>query len=471
MDKQYIIQLLESGRLSPKAKGNLISALQTIQQRKQNNRTTTVSADQLAQFSGNPELASLQGSYGISPTALASMLARRNSVQAKEDAAPSLENFAGTPLVLNSDQALAKSQLARGGTTAEAILRENSGVKSFDWQSRMDPNLMRDTSTGPGFDYTGISPIKSGDQLLNNNTFRSLLQSDPEKATTLYKAFTGKDFSADYKEKDKQQQAVQKDYREGIRREFISGNMRRNPTMGWLERRRVITDPMGIKPPTETWEPADSVLQQADKQYDPTSYGRPAMAGILDEIPGPAKNTFIQSYYQNKAAGLGDREAITAANKAANDMVMTPEKLAMMQNQAQPQASPTPTTPPAAYPEQAAANQLRQAGQTATDWLWNEGVRGAMNTIPAAANVGTAILNAPNHVANFIGGLFGANQQPVKPIPYTPMISNTNNFMDDLGWSLFPETMQEQRKQSLLTPEQTKAHDGIVGEYNRILSE
>lgn len=380
------------------------------------------SAEQMAEYTGMEEFATLQRGGNLTPSQIASMIARREANEAREEKRIDLGDFSATPLLNGTDEELARSQYARAGADA-GVLMERPGAR---------PELV-----GGRMDFSKVKPFKSAEDILSNPVFRQLVQRDPAKASKLYAAFTGKDFGAEYKEQEKQKLAVSSNYKEGIQRGFISGDLRRNPAMGWLERRRMVKDATGMNT-VESWEPADDVLQQADRHYgqEATEYARPGMAAVLDDIAPHARNTFMQEFSNQKAAGKTDREAFVAANSAAETVALTPAQLATLQKApagAAPVSAPHSIPPAAAYPEKGAVDAIMQAGQTTNDWLWNNAVKGGINTGISALNIGTGLLNVPNKLANFGGALMGQENRVVGEIPYYPFVEDTNAFMSDAG--------------------------------------
>jgi hypothetical protein len=213
-----------------------------------------------------------------------------------------------SPLVLNQgDEELVRSQIGRGGSAAEQILFENTpheaGVKGFDWKMRPEG----------GFDYSGVKPVRTGDELLKNKAFIALQSRAPEQAAKVYHDLTGADFGADLEEKTKQRTAMQRDYREGLRSGFIQGKMRRNPTGGWLERKVSEPDPLGIGPKKEVWVPAEPELQQADIDYGSEALGVNRNPTMIDKIPSEQRSLFFNEFQKHVSEGKSEREAAEMA--------------------------------------------------------------------------------------------------------------------------------------------------------------
>lgn len=442
-------RLLNSAELDPESRAALMQALAISNRR---TRTASVGPDQLAVASGMPELGGLpDAEYQTSPSSLASMIARRDAAARRPDM-PTVDDFTATPLLNGSDEELVRSQYNRGGSAAAAILEPKGGAR---------PTIGRDGKMS----YAGIKPVRSGDDLIANPKFRQLAQADPRRAATLYKALTGGDFTQDYQAKQKHQLAVATDWENGIRDGLMKGEFRRHPTMGWLERRRMVND--GINT-VETWEPAEATVQQADRDYGQkgTGYERPAMASFLDDIPMAQRNNFLTEYYKEKKAGKTDREAVTAANSIIKTQALTPAQLATVQNVpagAKPKAGdfhgpPAPTA--ATYPEQAAAQALAGSGQKIMSWARDIIPPVATNIAATGANIGTGILNIPAYVGNYVGAAFGAKERVMKPLPYHPFVDSTDQLLEGVGWA--PEAAQATREEQYMTPEMLQRMRGAV---------
>lgn len=461
-----IAKLIQSGNLDPQSQQALMAALAIMSHRA---RTAGVNPQQLATASGIPEMSGLPNAdYQMSPSSIASMVSRRDAAQAKQDKLPTIDNFTATPLLNSGSGQLVKSQLARGGTDAENILRYVNNKKQFDWGARFQrPGGVEAT-------YGDIQPVTSADQLLTNPAFQSIARADPARAAKTYKALTGQDWTQDMVDKKKQQDTMQKGWDEGLQKGFMEGTLRRHPTMGWLERRRTIPNIDPTAPPTDFWEPADATVQQADAKYgqEGTGFARPPMASLLDGVHPAQINSFLQEFYNQKKAGKTEREAITSANSLINSQITTPAQIATLQNV--PAAAKVPPTPQpvgpsaaTAYPEQATAEAVKKTAGVATDFLWNKAMPGLLNVPVAAANIGAAIPNAATAAVNTVGALFGAKSRVAQPLPWTPAVTDATKFRDDLGYLLTPADMVDQRNKeagfptqmNTLPPEKTPPDD------------
>lgn len=247
-----------------------------------------------------------------------------------------------SPLIIDQgDEGLVKSQIGRGGSAAEKILLENTyGDKysGFNWESRQGEK---------GFNYSGIKPIRAGDELLKNKAFIALQTRAPEEAAKVYRDLTGSDFAADLEEKTKQRTAMQRDYREGLRSGFIQGKMRRNPSTGWLERKISEPDPLGIGPKKEVWVPAEPELQQADMDYGQEALGVKRNPTIVDHVDPEHRSMFFSEYQKHVAEGKSEREAAELAfqgvpgKNTASNTIATLQKAPVTQSK----AGPAPQAP------------------------------------------------------------------------------------------------------------------------------
>lgn len=214
------------------------------------------------------------------------------------------------PLVYDQgDTELVRSQFARGGGAAQKILLEHT--YGGEAEGKGFGNML--TPEGK-INYAGIKPVKMADDLTNNKAFMALASRDPEQASKVYKDLIGTDYAADFAEKLKQKTAMERDYKEGIRSQFMQGKMRRNPETGWLERKVSEpdpTNPLGSK--REVWAPADPAVQEADIHYGKDSLGVPRQPTVMDKIPTEQKGQFFSEYQKHIDSGKGAREATTLA--------------------------------------------------------------------------------------------------------------------------------------------------------------
>jgi hypothetical protein len=304
------------------------------------------------------------------------------------------------------DPTLAKAQYARAGSAAP-LLFGNTPAR-----------------TATGFDYSGVTPIKGPDDLLSNPKFVQLARIDPKKADTLYTSFTGRSFAQDMKDKETQKMAMMKDYENGIRSGFISGDLRRNPTMGWLERRRVISNPLDpTEPQKVTWEPVSSEMQQADKDYNKFSTGYQRPNTIIDEVPMSHRDIFLQTFAEQKKLGKTDKEAAKAAASLIAAAPQGPNQLAQLNQRPEPpppaavKANPTPPPPAEGDDYQTWATQQATAGPNIFDAMsaaarpvWDYGVKpvgkfimGLNEGSRIAENAATGVANLPNMLAIKMG--------------------------------------------------------------------
>lgn len=330
------------------------------------------------------------------------------------------DDYTSSPLLYNqSDAALAKSQIARvGSATALPILQELNGGP-LNWNQRdysSSPSIYsEDTGTthesgDTGFNYNAIKPVKTSDDLLGNQAFIKLAQTDPALAAKTYKGFTGSDFATDVALKATQHKSLVNNYQEGIQKGFISGDLRRDPDTGWLERRRMVPDPMNIKPPTETWEPADEVMQQADQDFGVkgTGYERPPMAALLDSVPISHKNAFIAEYTAQKAAGKSVKDAAQAALMKVKSSPTSVAQMLNPQQPTQPTAQVNPPQPTASVPtdpdeyQKYANTQAINSGDKFGTYL-GTGVPQAISGV--ASSAGPAASETLRFLSNAAGGL------------------------------------------------------------------
>lgn len=393
-----------SNDLDDTSRSNLMAAMALLQRRR---RTTGVTPSQLATDSGIPAMGALpDADYQMSPSAIASMMAHRDATQAKQDKLPTLDDFAATPLLNTSDTDLVRSQYNRGGSTAAAIL-ESKGTR---------PQLR-----GGKLDYSGVKPIKGPDDLMANAKFQSLAQDDPAAAAHVYKAMTGKDFTADYQEKMKQQLAMKTSWETSLQKGFEDGNYRRHPTMGWLERRVSIPNIDPTAPPQEFWKPVDATVHQADMDYGAKATGYVRAPTQADAVPMQYRNAFMEEFYRNTSAGKDDKTALQAAVNHVQNIDQTPAKIAMASGNTVASPPPAAVTANPAPPEDNAAYQAWATDQAnkriaAT----KEGVSSLGNkffdnvvgpVLGAGGKVGDAVAsmfrgqaNAPNMVSTALTG-------------------------------------------------------------------
>jgi hypothetical protein len=219
------------------------------------------------------------------------------------------DDYVASPVFPQGDLEMAKQQLVSGGGNAWPILRENSGLP--------------EGTARPGFgsngriSYEGITPIHDADEIMGNSKFQLLANKDPKAAATLFKEFTGKDFATHVSERQKEDLSRVKDYQNTIRDQLNKGDLRRNPTMGWLERARQVRDLVGNV--TTEWEPVDPTLHEADKQYGGRATGFPRGGTIIDAVPLEGRGVFQQAWYAAKKAGKNDYEATTEARNALGE--------------------------------------------------------------------------------------------------------------------------------------------------------
>lgn len=314
------------------------------------------------------------------------------------------------------DPTLAKAQYARAGSAAP-LLFGNTPAR-----------------TATGFDYSGVTPIKEPNDLLSNPKFVQLARIDPKKADTLYTSFTGRSFAQDMKDKETQKMAMMKDYENGIRSGFISGDLRRNPTMGWLERRRVISNPLDpTEPQKVTWEPVSSEMQQADKDYNKFSTGYQRPNTIIDEVPMSHRDIFLQTFAEQKKLGKTDKEAAKAAASLIAAAPQGPNQLAQLNQRPEPPppaaVKANPTTPPPTDPEayqmwatqqaQDQGNNLAQGVVGLNDWMQQKifqpvakGLDWVDNT---EAEMTRGLHNLPNKLSVMFGGKPVTSWVPPQP--------------------------------------------------------
>lgn len=432
--------------LDPESRQALMTALAVMKGR---SKPPGMVPQQFVAATGMPDMAALpEGEYKTSPTALAGMLAQRD----KRSALPSVDDYVATPLMNNDDESLVRSQYLRGGALAGSILESDDGPR---------PELR-----GGMMSYAGIKPVRGPEELLRNPKFQRLAQTSPAQAAKLYTDLTGGDFRTDIQNKQKQNLSMRSTWQEGIQKGLLEGNMRRHPTMGWLERRRTAPSIVPGEPAQEFWEPAESTLQQADRDYGETGtgYARPRLATLLDDIPPAKHNNFLKAFYEQKKAGKGDHEAITAANSIIETQAVTPAQLATLQNVPAVMKNPeAQKVPPVAYPEQAAARAMGAAGQQIGDWAWNNAIPAVANAVAGTVNIGSHLPNMVTKGANIVGALAGAKSRIADPLPGVPYVEDTNKFLDDLGWGLMPEWMDARRKQETFqTPRMGNVPEPVI---------
>lgn len=322
------------------------------------------------------------------------------------------DDFVNSSYVYGQDDTeLAKAQFARAGSMAPSLL----GAQPV--------------RTPTGFDYSNITPIKAPEDLLNNPKFVQLARIDPDRAGALYQSFTGKSFAADLKEKEVQKTAMTKDYEEGIRKGFISGDLRRNPTMGWLERKQTFPSMIPGEPPQERWEPVSSEMQQADKDYNKfsTGYARPPMAAAIDAVPMSHRDLFLQHFYEQKKAGKGDKEAMKAAAGIIATTPNTPAQLAQL-GQAPPTPPPAsvnanpPPADPAAYQDWATTQakngpSFSEMYNTGANKVADYTLRPALNFMMGEGEPARVLKNSVKGVGNLFNSLAikSGKQNPLYP--------------------------------------------------------
>lgn len=439
-----------SNDLDDTSRSNLMAAMALLQRRR---RTTGVTPSQLATDSGIPAMGALpDADYQMSPSAIASMMAHRDAAQAKQDKLPTIDDFTATPLLNSGPGALVKSQLARGGTDAENILRYQNNKTTFDWGRRFQ------RPGGAEAVYGGLKGITSADDLIANPAFQKISQADPTRAAKVYHDMTGGNFTMDMQAKQKQRTAMQTSWETSLQRGFEEGNYRRNPTMGWLERRVTIPNIDPTAAPQEFWKPVDATVHQADIDYGAKATGYSRNPTPADDIPMEHRNAFMEEYYNQKQGGKTDREALTAANSVANMRASIPSQLATLQTAPASASNPVATKgpmegppSPTAYPEQAAARAIANTGQQVLDWGWNNVPTTVANVGAGMANIGAMIPNTVTAGVNTVGAMFGAKSRIAPPLPAVPYTSNVN---EDLDWLLSPERKIEERKAAAGFPTQ-----------------
>ena len=335
----------------------------------------------------------------------------------------SMGDLTDTQMFPQSDTDQVRHQLTATGGVGAQILQENS-PKALD-------NGGRPTMINGQMDYTGINPIKTPEDLLGNKTFQTLANQDPHRAAVIYKELLGKDFQTDYSEKEKQRLAMESDYMNGIRDQIIQGKMRRHPTQGWLERKVMIEDPLKIKPPTESWEPVDENMLQADQDFGRKALGYNRPNTVVDQVPMAGRNVFMQEYYNQQNQGKDDKSALNAALDKVQATFPQSMPQGMPRNDAQPAPTPTaakanpPPDDPAEYQQYMTA-QAQQSNAKVGNFFSNTLPKAALsfqdatmgNAARAATVLGHNLAGSINNMGNRVNLMTGNPLSPwMRPMP------------------------------------------------------
>lgn len=343
---------------------------------------------------GRPGIATLQNPQNVLMNQLARYQAKE-TVTGLEEQETMEENLG--PMVHNDmpDADLARAQLARGGDYLRSVLPAGSP------QPKPAPG---------GFDYSGVKPIRSDDELFQNPKFSALARSNPAAAAKVYKAVTGRDMGSVLENKRKMEAARGKDFTEAIRGSLARGDIRQNPDTGLIERKVSMPDPNNPLGKVDAWETAEAEFQGVATQHWEGATGmRFAKPNPLTQggIPAQMQPMLLALYRRNLTEGKlspqdAMREAVKALPTTTQQINTTPTPHAAA-------ASPPPTDP-VKFQEWATA-QAKASGGNVANWAADKAV-GAMRTVDMATedagrimgNMATGIYNLPNRISTFFGG-------------------------------------------------------------------